>query len=65
VDWYCFKDKVKMTEADIRLKYTAGDKYSKDFTFKGMKCPKCGISFLPEDLAIGRLATAEGIAEGK
>ena len=54
-----------MADADIHLKYTASDKYSKDFAFKGMRCPRCGIIFLPEDMAVGRLATAEGMAEGK
>ncbi len=65
MEWYCFKDKAAMVDTDVKLKYVARDNYSRDFTFKGMKCPKCGIAFIREDLAVGRLATAEGMAEGK
>jgi hypothetical protein len=65
MDWYCFKDKTAMVEADITLKYVAPDDYSRDFTFKGIKCPKCGTTYIPEKMAIGRLATAESLAEGK
>ena len=65
MEWYCFKDKVAMAEADIKLNYQAHDDYSKDFNFKGLKCPKCGAIYIPEKMATGRLSTAEGIAEGK
>ena len=65
MDWYCFKDKVAMVETDVELIYLVSKDYSKDFTFKGIKCPKCGAIYIPEKLAIGRLATAEGLAEGK
>jgi hypothetical protein len=65
MDWYCFKDKVPMMESDINLVYTARDDYQRNFNFKGLKCPKCGASYIPENLAIGRLATAEGMVEGK
>jgi uncharacterized OB-fold protein len=65
MEWYCFKDKVPMVDADIKLTYLARDDYSRDFSFKGLKCPKCGTIYIPENIAVGRLATAEGMAEGK
>jgi|WetSurMetagenome_2_1015567.scaffolds.fasta_scaffold457341_2 hypothetical protein len=54
-----------MVEADVRLVYVSGDNYKKEFTFKGIKCPECGVIYIPEDMALGRLATAENLAEGK
>lgn len=54
-----------MVEADVTLKYVAADEYSRDFTFKGIKCPICGAAYVPEKMAIGRLSTAESLAEGK
>lgn len=65
MDWYCFKDNVAMVETDVQLHYISSDNYGKDFTFKGIKCPKCGVIYIPEKMAIGRLATAESLAEGK
>jgi hypothetical protein len=65
MEWHCFKDKVEMVEADVKLLYISRDDYHKDFTFKGLKCPKCGAIYIPEKMAVGRLATAEGLAEGK
>jgi hypothetical protein len=65
MDWHCFKDKIAMVEADVKLTYFVRDGYSRDFTFKGLKCPKCGVAYIPEPLAVGRLSTAEGMVEGK
>ncbi len=65
MEWYCFKDKVPMVEADIKLAYLVTEKFSRNFSFKGIKCPKCGVTYIREELAVGRLATAEGLAEGK
>jgi hypothetical protein len=65
MDWYCFKDKVLMVETDVNLMYTARDDYQRDFTFKDIKCLNCGAIYIPESMAVGRLATAESIAEGK
>ena len=65
MEWYCFKDKVAMLETDVNLTYFVSDDYSRDFTFKGLKCPQCGAIYIPEHMAVGRLATAEGMVEGK
>jgi hypothetical protein len=65
MEWYCFKDKVEMVEADINLVYAVNKDYNRDYTFKGIRCPVCGISFVREDLALNRLATAESMYEKK
>ena len=65
MDWYCFKDKVKMVDADIQLVYQMTSKVQHTFYQKGKKCPACGLSFVLEDLVVGRIATAEKSFEGK
>ena len=42
MDWYCFKDKVKMEDADIKLAYLVNPKYQRTSVQKGKKCPVCG-----------------------
>jgi uncharacterized OB-fold protein len=65
MEWYCFKDKAAMAETDVKLVYLSSDDFKHNYTFKGIKCPKCGATYIPEAMAIGRLTTAEGLAEGK
>ncbi len=65
MDWYCFKDKVKMVDADIQLTYKMTPEYQRPSYQKGKKCPVCGLSFFLEDLVVGRIATAEKSLEGK
>jgi uncharacterized OB-fold protein len=63
--WRCYKDKTEMAETEVTLIYLSHDDFHRDFNFKGLRCPKCGVIYIPEEMATGRLATAEGIAEGK
>ena len=42
-DWYCFKDKVKMVETKVTLKYM---QLVQDVP--GLKCPECGTAYLTE-----------------
>ena len=65
MDWYCFKDKVKMVDADIQLAYAVNPERHINSTQKGIKCPVCGVSFFREKFVVGRLATAEKMVEGK
>ena len=65
MDWYCFKDKVKMEDADIKLAYLVNPKYQRTSVQKGKRCPVCGLSFFMETFAVGRLATAERLLEKK
>ena len=60
MEWYCFKDKVKMVDSNLRMAYL-----KKTSTIVGMKCPKCGISFIREEIVVGRIAKAEQMIEKK
>jgi hypothetical protein len=60
MEWYCFKDKVKMVDSNLRMKYL-----KVTATTVGMKCPKCGISFIREAIVVGRIAKAEQMIEKK
>ncbi len=42
-DWYCFKDKVKMLDTKVTLKYL---QLVQDVP--GLKCPVCGTAYLTE-----------------
>jgi hypothetical protein len=59
-DWYCFKDKVKMVEADVNLKYMFLTQ-----EMPGLKCPKCGVEYLTEQIVMTALQDAEATIEGK
>ena len=59
-DWYCFEDKVKMEEADVVLSYIMLNRY-----FSGLKCPKCGVQYLPEEVVMTEVQEAEIELESK
>ena len=59
-DWYCFEDKVKMEEADVVLSYIMMNKY-----FSGIKCPKCGVQYLLEEVVMTEVQEAEIELESK
>lgn len=59
-DWYCFKDKVKMEEARIPMKYMELTQY-----VPGLKCPKCGVAYLTEYVVRTTVRTAEEYIEAK
>ena len=59
-DWHCFKCKEKMVEGEIRLVYL-----EIEGTQVGLMCPKCGAQYIPEELAIGKLAKGEKMIEDK
>jgi ribosomal protein S27AE len=65
LDWYCFKDNVKMEEADINFVYQLSPSQKLSSTQKGLKCPVCGMSFFLEYFTLTRLATAETMFETK
>jgi hypothetical protein len=59
-DWYCFKDKVKMTDAEVVLSYmqlTQG--------VPGLKCPVCGVEYLTERVVMTIVMAAEEALEQK
>ncbi len=59
-DWYCFKDKEKMAEADLTMMYL-------DITqpIVGIRCPKCGLSFLTEETVTTKVHKGEEMIEKK
>ena len=59
-DWYCFKDKVKMVETKVTLKYM---QLVQDVP--GLKCPECGVAYLTEDIVISVVKAAEDLLEEK
>lgn len=45
--WHCFKCKEEMQEEDILMEYMEIIRFQ-----LGLKCPKCGTLYLPEDIVI-------------
>jgi uncharacterized OB-fold protein len=60
VEWYCYKDKVRMSEAEMTLTYL-------ELTQRiyGLRCPKCGASYLTEDTVMTNVHEAEIMIEQK
>jgi hypothetical protein len=59
-DWYCFKDKVKMVDTDVAMKYMKLVQY-----VPGLKCPECGVAYLTEDVVMTIVKAAEDALEEK
>jgi hypothetical protein len=59
-DWYCFKDKVKMTEANLTLSYMMLTR-----SVPGLQCPECGTGYLTEKTVMTLVKEAEAILENK
>ena len=59
-DWYCFEDKVKLEEADVTLSYIVMNRF-----FKGLRCPKCGVHYLPEETVMQDVQAAEEELDSK
>jgi hypothetical protein len=59
-EWHCFKCKVKMVESRVRMSYLG-----KTGSTQGIKCSKCGVAYLLEEIAVGRVAKAEKMIEDK
>jgi hypothetical protein len=59
-EWYCFKDKVKMLDAEVTLKYMLLTQ-----PMPGIKCPKCDAEYLIEKVVMTTLQGAESAIEGK
>ena len=59
-DWYCYKDKVKMTATQVSLRYMQLAQY-----VPGLKCPVCGTEYLSEEFVMTTVKDAESMLEGK
>jgi YgiT-type zinc finger domain-containing protein len=59
-NWYCFKDKVKMQETDVKLSYMQMSQ-----RIPGLKCPVCGECYLTEETVLTTVKDAEDMIYGK
>jgi transcription elongation factor Elf1 len=58
--WHCFKCKEKTVVGSVQMSYLG-----KKVPISGIKCPKCGASYLPEETVVARVARAEKMIENK
>jgi hypothetical protein len=58
--WVCSHCNLPLEPAQIMVSYL-GNSYPVGL----MHCPKCGLVFVPEDLALGRMAEVEKALEDK
>jgi ribosomal protein S27AE len=58
--WSCAKCGIALEMQKIEVSYR-GSKYPVDLP----RCPKCGLAFVPEDLAMGKMAEVEKLLEDK
>ena len=58
--WHCFKCDEKMVEGDVSMSYleTTG-------AVEGIKCPKCGATYLLEETVVEKVAKVEEMLETK
>lgn len=59
-DWSCNACGVALEDAQIEVTYM-GSKYPVSLP----RCPKCGMVFIPERIAVGKMAEIEKILEDK
>jgi len=59
-DWFCGKCGVSLESAKVEVSYM-GSKYPVELP----RCPRCGIVFVPEQLALGKMAQIEQLLEDK
>ena len=60
VDWECSQCKRELSPGKVNLDYMGSR-----FTVELMTCPACGFVYIPEDLAMGKMAEVELILEDK
>lgn len=58
--WICDRCKVKLEPIDAQFKYLGHL-----FRHKIPRCPRCGLFFIPEELARGRMREVETALEDK
>ena len=59
-DWTCSTCGIALESGTVEVAYM-GSKYPVALP----RCPKCGIVFIPENLALGKMAEVEKILEDK
>lgn len=59
-DFICEKCKLPLENGKLMLYYMGND-----FPIEMPRCPKCGISYIPEELALGKILQVEKALEDK
>lgn len=59
-EWLCAKCNIPLKPGQVTVGYL-GNAYPVDL----LRCPKCGLVFVPEDLALGKMAEVEKALEDK
>jgi DNA-directed RNA polymerase subunit RPC12/RpoP len=60
MEWYCFRCKERMIEAEIEMVYL-----EVEGTADGLMCPKCSTKYITEEVAIKQIARGEKMVEEK
>ncbi|MGO9312006.1 MAG: DVU_1557 family redox protein [Syntrophobacteraceae bacterium] len=58
--WSCTKCSLPLEMAKVPISYL-GNEFPVDL----LRCPGCGLVFIPEDLALGKIAEVEKLLEDK
>ncbi len=58
--WQCCKCKIPMSQGKVKITYMGND-----FTIELLKCPQCGLTLVPEDLAVRKMLEVEQSLEDK
>ncbi|MFH1058991.1 MAG: DNA-binding protein [Pseudomonadota bacterium] len=58
--WRCQACDEAMVAANVTLEYLGNQ-----FTTELPRCPQCGLVYIPEDLALGKMAEVEQLLEDK
>jgi hypothetical protein len=58
--WWCTKCSVPLQTGKVNIAYL-GSAFPVDL----LRCPKCGQVYIPEDLALGKMAEVEKLLEDK
>lgn len=59
-DWTCAKCGIPLEMGKVEVAYR-GSKYPVNL----LRCPRCGLVFVPEQLALGKMAEVEKLLEDK
>ncbi|AFM24505.1 DVU_1557 family redox protein [Desulfomonile tiedjei] len=59
-EWICARCSIPLEMAKVEVAYR-GSKYPVNLP----KCPRCGLVFVPEQLALGKMAEVEKLLEDK
>ncbi|MDR9788203.1 MAG: hypothetical protein RJR37_13325 [Peptococcaceae bacterium MAG4] len=59
-EWQCYKCKVPIKPSKARISYMGNE-----FSMELPRCPQCGLSLVPEELAIRKLLEIEQTLEDK